>query len=215
MSQPVLTNHLKTQIINNALEKAGIPKRKSALRAARVEWAERVRLAAIGGVEKEAEILKILKIIKKIETLVSKLPEALKTANNIIRKECYMCLNLAGSRVTVYFNGNYRGYESGSPDHIHKIAPGEFTLLANDPLVTEFYGFDALYEQIQSDESDIRQNVSAALSKVRTVKRLLEEWPEAKELLPADAPSAPLPPAIRRETLNEMIGLPSDEGVDA
>lgn len=61
MSQPVLTNHLKTQIINNALEKAGIPKRKSALRAARVEWAERVRLAAIGGVEKEAEILKIIK----------------------------------------------------------------------------------------------------------------------------------------------------------
>ncbi|HIB4008129.1 TPA: Nmad5 family putative nucleotide modification protein [Escherichia coli] len=150
-----------------------------------------------------------------METLVSKFPEALKTANNIIRKTCYMCLNLAGSRVTVYFNGNYRGYESGSPDHIHKIAPGEFTLLANDPLVTEFYGFDALYEQIQSDESDIRQNVSAALSKVRTVKRLLEEWPEAKELLPADAPSAPLPPAIRRETLNEMIGLPSDEGVDA
>ncbi|HAW3026620.1 TPA: hypothetical protein JLR52_002123 [Escherichia coli] len=212
MSQPVLTNYLKTQIINNALEKAGIPKRKSALRAARVEWAERVRLAAIGGVEKEAEILKN---IKKIETLVSKFPEALKTANNIIREECYMCLNLAGSRVTVYFNGNYRGYESGSPDHIHKIAPGGFTLLANDPLVTEFYGFDTLYEQIQSDESDIRQNVSAALSKVRTVKRLLEEWPEAKELLPADAPSAPLPPAIRRETLNEMIGLPSDEGVDA
>nr|WP_311395946.1 Nmad5 family putative nucleotide modification protein [Escherichia coli] len=156
-----------------------------------------------------------MKNYKKIETLVSKIPEALKTANNIIRKECYMCLNLAGSRVTVYFNGNYRGYESGSPDHIHKIAPGEFTLLANDPLVKEFYGFDALYEQIQSDESDIRQNVSAALSKVRTVKRLLEEWPEAKELLPADAPSAPLPPAIRRETLNEMIGLPSDEGVDA
>lgn len=61
MSQPVLTKHLKTQIINNALEKAGIPKRKSALRAARVEWAERVRLAAIGGVEKEAEILKNIK----------------------------------------------------------------------------------------------------------------------------------------------------------
>lgn len=126
-----------------------------------------------------------------------------------------MYLNLAGSRVNVYFNGNYRGYESGSPDHIHKIAPSEFTLLADDPLVTEFYGFDALYKQIQSDESDIRQNVSAALSKVRTVKRLLEEWPEAKELLPADAPSVPLPPAIRRETLNSMIGLPSDEEATA
>ncbi|ENO9947070.1 hypothetical protein ACCN59_004991, partial [Salmonella enterica subsp. enterica] len=86
---------------------------------------------------------------------------------------------------------------------------------ADDPLVTEFYSFDALYREIKSDETDIRQNVSAALSKVRTVKRLLEEWPEAKELLPVDAPSVTLPPAIRRETLNEMIGLPSDEEVTA
>ncbi|EPO5262873.1 Nmad5 family putative nucleotide modification protein, partial [Escherichia coli] len=83
MSQPVLTNHLKTQIINNALEKAGIPKRKSALRAARVEWAERVRLAAIGGVEKEAEILKN---IKKIESMVTKIPDSLKTNSSLIRK---------------------------------------------------------------------------------------------------------------------------------
>ncbi|EDV4880956.1 TPA: Nmad5 family putative nucleotide modification protein [Salmonella enterica subsp. enterica serovar Welikade] len=212
MAQTVLTNHIKEQVICNALTKAGIPKRKAALRAARIDWAERVRLAAIGGQEVEAEIIKNL---KKIETLVSKFPESLKTANSIIRKDNDMYLNLAGSRVNVYFNGNYRGYESGSPDHFHKIAPSEFTLLADAPLVTEFYGFDALYKQIQSDESDIRQNVSAALSKVRTVKRLLEEWPEAKELLPADAPSVPLPPAIRRETLNEMIGLPSDEEVTA
>ncbi|WP_455508190.1 Nmad5 family putative nucleotide modification protein [Enterobacter sp.] len=150
-----------------------------------------------------------------MEALAAKFPEALKTSNSITRKDNDMYLNLAGSRVNVYFNGNYRRYESGSPDHIHKIAPSEFTLLADDPLVTEFYGFDALYKQIQNDESDIRQNVSAALSKVRTVKRLLEEWPEAKELLPADASSVPLPPAIRRETLNEMIGLPSDEEATA
>ncbi|EOY8614745.1 Nmad5 family putative nucleotide modification protein [Escherichia coli] len=75
MSQPVLTNYLKTQIINNALEKAGIPKRKSALRAARVEWAERVRLAAIGGVEKEAEILKN---IKKNRNTGIKIPRSIK-----------------------------------------------------------------------------------------------------------------------------------------
>ena len=212
MAQAVLTNSVKDQIIRNALTKAGIPKRKAALRAARIEWAERVRLAAIGGAEAEAEIRKNL---KKIEVLAAKLPEALKTTNSLIRTDNDMYLNLAGSRVNVYFNGNYRGYEPGSPEHIRKISPAEFTLLADDPLVTEFYGFDALYTQIQSDESDIRQNVSAALAKVRTVKRLLEEWPEAKELLPADAPSIPLPPAIRRETLNEMIGLPSDEEATA
>ncbi|WP_419058994.1 Nmad5 family putative nucleotide modification protein [Kluyvera georgiana] len=208
MVQAVLTNGVKDQIIRNALTKAGIPKRKAALRAARVEWAERVRLAALGGIEAEAEIRKSL---KKIEALASKLPESLKTANGIIRTDSDIYLNLAGARVNVYFNGNYRAHEPNSPEHVRKISPYEFTLLADDPLVTEFYGFDALLKQIKSDEADIRQNVSAALSKVRTVKRLLEEWPEAKELLPADAPAVPLPPAIRRETLNEMIGLPSDE----
>ncbi|MGP6391749.1 Nmad5 family putative nucleotide modification protein [Citrobacter koseri] len=212
MAQTVLTNSIKEQIIYNATVKAGIPKRKAALRAARIAWAERVRLQAIGGAEVEAEIRKNL---KKIEALAAKFPEALKTSNSLIRTHNDMYLNLAGSRVNVYFNGNYRGYEPGSPEHIRKISPSEFTLLADDPLVTEFYGFDALYKQIQSDESGIRQNVSAALSKVRTVKRLLEEWPEAKELLPADAPFVPLPPAIRRETLNEMIGLPSDEEATA
>ncbi len=117
MSQPVLTNHLKTQIINNALEKAGIPKRKSALRAARVEWAERVRLAAIGGVEKEAEILKN---IKKIESMVTKIPDSLKTNSSLIRKDCCIYLNLAGARANIYFNGNYRGYESGAPSILIK-----------------------------------------------------------------------------------------------
>ncbi|ECF6898705.1 hypothetical protein VW13_001893 [Salmonella enterica subsp. salamae] len=212
MAQTVLTNHIKEQVICNALTKAGIPKRKAALRAARIDWAERVRLAAIGGPEAESEVLKTE---KKIAALIAKLPEELRTNSTFVRYDSDIYLNLAGSRVNVYFNGNYRGYESGSPDHIQKITPYEYTLLADDPLVTEFYSFDALYREIKSDETDIRQNVSAALSKVRTVKRLLEEWPEAKELLPVDAPSVTLPPAIRRETLNEMIGLPSDEEVTA
>lgn len=77
-------------------------------------------------------------------------------------------------------------------------------------LVTEFYSFDALYREIKSDETDIRQNVTAALDKARTVKRLLEQWPEAKELLPAEDAVVPPPPAIRREALNEMIGLPTE-----
>lgn len=107
MAQTVLTNHIKEQVICNALTKAGIPKRKAALRAARIDWAERVRLAAIGGPEAESEVLKTE---KKIAALIAKLPESLKTANSIIRKDNDMYLNLAGSRVNVYFNGNYRGY---------------------------------------------------------------------------------------------------------
>ncbi|EDY2185954.1 hypothetical protein GTE46_002470 [Salmonella enterica subsp. enterica] len=203
----VLNKTIKEKIVDNALAKAGIPQRKKALRAARVDWAERVRLAAIGGAEAEVEIRKIL---KKIEALASKFPEALKTTNTFIRADSDIYINLAGARVNVYFNGNYRAHEPSAPEHIRKISPYEFTLLADDPLVTEFYGFDALYREIKSDETDIRQNVTAALDKARTVKRLLEQWPEAKELLPAEDAAVPLPPAIRREALNEMIGLPSE-----
>ncbi|EKG3256518.1 hypothetical protein O2Z93_001738 [Salmonella enterica] len=203
----VLNKTLKGLIIDNALAKAGIPQRKKALRSARVDWAERVRLKAIGGPETEAEVLNTK---KKIAALIAKVPEELRTDNMIIRTRADIYLNLAGSRVCAYFNGNYTGYESGSPEHIVKLAPCEYTLLADDPLVTEFYGFDALYREIKSDEADIRQNVTAALDKARTVKRLLEQWPEAKELLPAEDVAVPLPPAICREALNEMIGLPSE-----
>ncbi|AXD45401.1 hypothetical protein FPT84_19700 [Salmonella enterica] len=207
MAQTTLTRNLKDTIIDNALTKAGIPQRKKALRDARADWAERVRLKAIGGPEAEAEVIKTE---KKMAALAAKLPKELRTNNTFVRYDDYICLNLAGSRVCAYFNGNYRGYEQGAPDHIRKITPCEYTLLADDPLVTEFYGFDALYREIKSDEADIRQNVTAALNKARTVKRLLAQWPEAKELLPAGDAIVPLPPAICRETLNEMIGLPSE-----
>lgn len=212
MAQAILTNDMKNQIILNALTKASITQRKASLRADRVAWAERVRLAAIGGEEIEAGVLKHL---AQLEALAEKFPKALRTKDPHVRKDYRIRLNLAGSTVFAFFNGNYCDYERTSPNHVWKMTPAEFTLLADNPLVTEFYGFDALYKQIESDEYDIRQNVSAALSKVRTVKRLLEEWPEAKELLPADAPSIPLPPAIRREALNGMIGLPSNDEVTA
>ncbi|EMF3851435.1 hypothetical protein V3E06_004856 [Salmonella enterica] len=203
----ILNKAVKEIIVDNALAKAGIPQRKKALRAARADWAERVRLKAIGGPEAEAEVLKTE---KKIAALIAKLPEGMRTNSTFVRKDYDIYLNIAGSQTYVYFNGNYRAHESGQPDHICKITPYKYTLLPDDPLVTEFYGFDALYREIKSDEADIRQNVTAALDKARTVKRLLEQWPEAKELLPAENATVPLPPAIRREALNEMIGLPSE-----
>ena len=44
-----------------------------------------------------------------------------------------------------------------------------------------------------------------------TVKRLIEVWPESKELLPKEADKASTAlPALRVEDLNKMIGLPSE-----
>ncbi|MFA2284800.1 Nmad5 family putative nucleotide modification protein, partial [Escherichia coli] len=51
----------------------------------------------------------------------------------------------------------------------------------------------------------------AALNSVTTVKRLIEVWPESKELLPKEADKASTAlPALRVEDLNKMIGLPSE-----
>lgn len=153
----VLNKSIKEKIVDNALAKAGIPQRKKALRTARADWAERVRLKAIGGPEAEAEVLKTE---KKIAALVAKLPESLRTNTTFVKKDRDIYLNIAGSQTYAYFNGNYRANESGEPDHIYKVTPYKFTLLPDDPLVTEFYGFDALYREIKSDETDIRQNVT-------------------------------------------------------
>ncbi|ECE5060778.1 hypothetical protein DDU92_23215, partial [Salmonella enterica] len=119
-----LNKFIKEKIIDNALAKAGIPQRKKALRDARADWAERVRLAAIGGPETEAEVLKTE---KKIAALIAKLPEELRTNYTFVRYDSDIYLNLAGSRVRAYFNGNYRGHKQGEPGPIRKIAPYEYT----------------------------------------------------------------------------------------
>lgn len=213
MAQAILTNTLKGQIVANALKKAGIQDKKNQLRVDRANWAERVRIEAIGGPDVEAEIAKT---VKKIQALAAQLPEGLQNLEKIpVRLSHSLYLNLAGARVRIYFNGNYSEYERRAPDFIYKTSPYEFTLTAENPLVDEFYTFDDRYQQIKAQQENIEANVNAALQKVRTIKRLLEEWPESAELLPPEAPKVPPVPAVRREALNEMIGLPTEETAEA
>ena len=72
---------------------------------------------------------------------------------------------------------------------------------------------DAIAEKALDEErATLSAQVRGALSKFTTVKRLLDAWPEAKELLPDRLPEAkPALPAIRTEDLNALIGLPSEE----
>ncbi|MBC8950222.1 Nmad5 family putative nucleotide modification protein [Xenorhabdus sp. TS4] len=77
-------------------------------------------------------------------------------------------------------------------------------------MVNEFYELEKRHEALNNQRDDITNNVEAALLKFRSVKRLLAEWPEATELLPKDTIKAPPVPAVRREALNELIGLPTE-----
>jgi hypothetical protein len=198
-----LNRRIKDDIIDNAVIKAGIPGRKEALITRRAEWAERVRIAAIGGEEMDK---KIQSIKKRFENAVKEVPDSV-LENKVFRTDFDIYLNVAGARFRAYFNGkgNYRG------DQVYRITPDDFTIKADDPLAKEFSDIEAEESAISEEESTIRVNVEGALSEVTTVKKLLEVWPEVKELLPSDlSPVKKQLPAVKSSDLNKLIGLPSE-----
>ncbi|PHM33299.1 Nmad5 family putative nucleotide modification protein [Xenorhabdus innexi] len=208
MTQKILTKDIKSLIVTNALTKAGIFEKEDKLFQDRADWAEKIRIEAIGGKNMEQGIQDIM---SEIEKLTTKLPESLRTNITPINRSNCVGINLAGSRVYAYFNGARERFKyPDSRKHITKITPDNTTLLADNPLVNEFYELEKRHDELKSQRADITNNVEAVLLKVRSVKRLLEEWPEAAELLPKDMGKAAPVPAVRREALNTLIGLPTE-----
>lgn len=194
-----LNRRIKDDIIANAVIKAGVPEKKKALIKRRADWVENVRLAAIGGKEVDK---KIQSIKKRFEELPKGIIES-----GVFRTDYDIYLNVAGARFRAYFNGkdNYQG------DQVHKITPAGFTIKADDPLAKEFTAIEKEEGAISEEESTIRVNVEGALSEVTTVKKLLEAWPEVKELLPSDlSPVKKQLPAVKSSDINKLIGLPSE-----
>lgn len=61
-------------------------------------------------------------------------------------------------------------------------------------------------------ESETKARVRAVLNATGTVKKLLDAWPESRELIPDDVlnpPKKPMLPAIQTGELNKRIGLPT------
>ncbi|MDE9443440.1 hypothetical protein KKJ13_18030 [Xenorhabdus bovienii] len=205
MTQKTLTKEVKSLIVKNALAKAGIFEKEEQLYKDRADWAEKIRIEAIGGITMETAIQNIM---TEIKILAAKIPESLREDDMPVREAYYIETNLAGISVVAYFSGARQRYHCAK-DYKYKITPKNTTLLADNPLVNEFYDLERRYSELEDQRETITNNVEAALLKVRSVKRLLAEWPEAAELLPKDTVKAPPVPAVRREALNELIGLPT------
>uniref|UniRef100_UPI0006C682EB Nmad5 family putative nucleotide modification protein n=1 Tax=Xenorhabdus sp. GDc328 TaxID=742178 RepID=UPI0006C682EB len=128
-----------------------------------------------------------------------------------IYESSYIEINLAGISVLAFYNGSLRYSQREYRERVFKITPKvKNVILADNPLVNEFYELEKRHNELENQRRDITNNVEAALAKVRTVKRLLTEWPEAEELLPKSTAKAAPVPAVRRDALNEMIGLPTE-----
>ncbi|MEQ1975020.1 Nmad5 family putative nucleotide modification protein [Xenorhabdus sp. SGI240] len=213
MTQKNLTKDIKSEIVKNALTKSGIFEKEEQLFKDRADWAEKVRIEAIGGENMDSGINDI---ISEIKTLANKIPESVREDDFPIRESSYIEINLAGITVWAFYNGaRERGCQRYSRQRVTKITPRNTSvILADNPLVNEFYELEKRYNELENQREDITNNVEAALAKVRTVKRLLTEWPEAAELLPKSTAKAAPVPAVRREALNELIGLPTEADND-
>ncbi|MBZ7208083.1 hypothetical protein FMK66_11450 [Klebsiella michiganensis] len=67
-------------------------------------------------------------------------------------------------------------------------------------------------QRLNARKKEIEATVWAALNSVTTLKRLIEVWPESKELIPENSDNARASlPALKVEDLNRMIGLPTED----
>tara|TARA_Y100001938_G_scaffold149998_1_gene239123 strand:- start:4581 stop:5201 length:621 start_codon:yes stop_codon:yes gene_type:complete len=201
-----LTKALKEQIIENALVKAGVREREAALKVRHAEFAEACRIFAIGG---EEEAKKVEKQMTKIKKLWLELPSyarghsldsinyGIRVANTGTSEERYW-----------YFGGSKPCHRA---DRKPKYSPPFVNIADNEPLIQEHSAIELEKEAVHNLKQSVEANVSTVLDTVTTVKKLLEVWPEAGELLPKSEAGASMHlPAIQVTQLNAMIGLPSE-----
>ena len=200
-----LTNAIRDVIVHNAVAKSGLNDVRDAIVKQRAEWAEKVRLEAIGGAEEER---RLADINSQYESICELVPKSLRLSGRPpVMTDTDIYVNVAGVSFYAYFNGQLNNRTGES---VRKISPAKTTLLADNPLVAEFHEIHNKQAEYDDKLSTLMNSVRAAVQKATTVKKLLEVWPEAKELIPEEVEKQVKQlPAIKTEDLNKMIGLPS------
>lgn len=201
-----LTNDIKNAITRNALKKGGVFAEKKLLATERVQLANDVRIAALGGTDnaKKAEHL-----YKTASALVAKLQDTVNKDTYISYAESYgISAAFGGQRGWLIYGEDEKG------ETIYQLTPHKNKNLfpAEHELSKRFTQLNEKEALIKKKEDEIKANVKAALNSVSTIKRLIDVWPEAKELIPDDInkTSATLP-AVQVEDLNNLIGLPTEK----
>lgn len=187
----------KEDIANKARALSPIHNQIKELLEERKLLAEKIRVESLGGAE---NAIKYQSIADKIIKLREDLPEDLLshsqgvTMNNSIfvrtDNQYYSRRHLMLPKTSVVSGGCY-------------------------DMPTKSKYLPALLESIEKEDafnkelSELYDNVYASISSITTVKKLLEQWEEAIELLPPELkqPKAQLP-ALQTSKLNKAIGLP-------
>ena len=188
----------KEEIARKARALSPIHKQIEELLEERKLLAEKIRIESLGGVEKA---LKYQAIADKIIKLREELPE------NLLSHSQGISMN----------NSIYARTDNQYYSRRHLMLP-KTSVVSGEcyDMPTQSKYLPALLLSIEKEEafkkelSELYDNVYASISSITTVKKLLEQWEEAIELLPSELkqPKAQLP-ALQAHKLNKLIGLPT------
>lgn len=189
-----ITKELTSQIVKAAVAKAGVPAREEKLAAQKLELFEALRVETLGGKEKAAAYDAVNARAKKA---YMDLPQALRENHNICRTSSRLYLNLAGLSVEYRFKD------------LRVMSRSRVAVLADNPLVQQFHDVAGSERDLQAERDALETQVKAVVSSYTTVAKLVADWPESAELVPAAPPPVNHnPPATLISSLNASIGLP-------
>ena len=206
-----LNVRIRKDMAEKALAVAGTDADMAALVKRRAALAEAIRVDAIGGPDVIAAVEKAAKSIKKkmADSVFNKVQGfTIKTA--VKSHELYH-INLGGMRVDLQYSG--QNSEWPHEDRVTKTPiPNDVNYSADSEFTVEFLSIENDYKALLAKREGLYLQVNAALAPFTTVKKLLEAWPEAAELLPTNIEDTkPQLPAILTKDLNCLIGLPQGE----
>lgn len=206
MSSVRLTTTMREKIAKNALSKSGVTEEINRLQDARNELARDARVFALGGKEKAD---KADGIILKLNKLAREFAELGCHADVGASRSASIYLAVSGRRIGwIHYGKDEKGND------LYLITPHrDLCMFGADHEITKRFDEIADAEaKVEKRKKDIEATVWAALNSVTTIKRLIELWPESKELLPPEAEnSRSALPALKVEDLNRMIGLPTEQ----
>lgn len=208
-----LTAHIRDGIIAKAVETSGINERNRALVESRALFAEKVRQLCL---EKEGltddDLRKQVSGIEAVKNAFISGSVYQDTSNYFDVNICGQYLRLIMNGATEVYGKSHlaEGYSAGQRnDETVIFLPRTRFDIADQALLDEFMELEHLQQTVSSEAVTLRASVKAAVSKFTTVEKLLENWPEAKELLPeAEAKAAGTGLALDKAALNALCGIP-------
>lgn len=216
-----LTAAIRDGIIANAIKTKDFAGRDKAIVQKRADFAERLRLFILDAYGlTDARLAEIKEQVKAIGEEV--------TFNGAQYARIWfdggnyrMDVNLSGQTRNIYRNGQANdrscdslfGYKAKFDETKYTPHVGESDFIVSDPKWRE--ELDAINKeavQLRAEYDTLQSTLKATISGFTTVEKLLEAWPDAKELIPETTPIAKQPGtgiALSVADLNALCGIPT------